>query len=65
MKNNKISTSTKPMPIYDESHKLIGYVSNYYISLEEKLFAFSGLRLYISLQAEDRNGKIHIRIISN
>lgn len=63
IKNNWLTTSTKPMPIYDEGHELIGYVKKFYKSLGEKIFAFFGRPLLINLQAEDLDGKIHIRII--
>jgi|LSQX01.1.fsa_nt_gb hypothetical protein len=65
IKLNRLLTSTKPMPIYDEGHELIGYVKIFYKSLVEKIFAFLGRLLFINLQTEDFDGKTHNRIIQN
>lgn len=58
--------STKPMPIYDENQKTIGYVKKFYKSGGEKIFAcLSGRPVFTNLQTEDTNGNIHIRVIQS
>ena len=64
IKQNLLMLSTKPMPIYDENHNIIGYVKKFYKSLGEKIFAYLfGRPLFNHLQTEDTDGNIHIRVI--
>ena len=56
--------STKPMPIYDENHNIVGYVNYFYKSLGARIFKYL-CPLFNNFETKDVDGNIHIRVIQS